>query len=223
MDIKVIGICGSPVKGGNTEVFLRKSLEAAESTGGTTTVLITLADKVIKDCNQCNWCFVKQEEGKFCAQKDDMTEIYTEILTADAVFLASPAYIGRMSGLMACMVDRLRALLVGQAYHGKLRNKVGSALAVAWGRNAGVETTLLSLMSAVFILEMIPVGSLYGPGASTFGVAGLSSEHGTGKFNPAVKLGVLNDEFGIKGAQNLGKRVADVAKLIKAGKAAINK
>jgi hypothetical protein len=50
----------------------------------------------------------------------------------------------------------------------------------------------------------------------------LASEHGTGKFNPEDKLGVLKDEFGLKGAEALGKRVAEITKLIKAGEAAIS-
>ena len=151
-----------------------------------------------------------------------MQEIYVEMLTADAVLLASPAYIGRMSGYMACMLDRLRAFLFGNIYRGRMQNKAGGALAVAWGRNLGVETTLLSLMSAIFIMEMIPIGPLHGLG-STFGVAGLASENGTGKFDTADKLGVLHDEYGVKGAQALGKRVAEITKLIKSGEFAIGR
>jgi len=33
------------------------------------------------------------------------------------------------------------------------------------------------------------------------------------------RLGILKDEFGLQEAQSLGKRVAEVAKLIKAGAA----
>jgi len=51
----------------------------------------------------------------------------------------------------------------------------------------------------------------------------LASEHGTGKFNPEDKLGVLRDEYGIKGVQALGKRVAEITKLIKAGEAALSR
>ena len=50
MEITVLGICGSPIKGGNTEVFLKESLKAAEATDGVKTKLISLADKDIRDC-----------------------------------------------------------------------------------------------------------------------------------------------------------------------------
>lgn len=216
MQIKVLGICGSPVKGGNTEVFLGECLKATEAEGDVKTKLISLVGKDIKDCRHCNWCWKKQEESKFCVQQDDMQEIYSAMLEADAVLLASPAYIGRLTGYMACMADRLRAFIFGNVYHGRLRNKVGGVLAVAWGRNSGLETTLLSLMSAIFILEMIPVVPLHGPG-SIFGAAGVSSEGGTGKFNREDKLGVLKDEYGLAGARGLGKRLVEVTRLLKAG------
>lgn len=216
MQIEILGICGSPVKGGNTEAFLRECLKATEAEGDVQTKLISLAGKEIKDCRHCNWCLRKQEENKFCAQQDDMQEIYEAMVEANAVLLASPAYIGRLTGYMACMVDRLRAFVYGNLYRGRLKNKVGGALAVAWGRNSGMETTLLSLMSAIFMLGMIPVVPLHGPG-SIFGAAGVSSEGGTGKFNREDKLGVLKDEYGLAGARGLGKRLVEVTRLLKAG------
>jgi multimeric flavodoxin WrbA len=54
MEIKILGICGSPIKGGNTEVFLNEGLKAAESVGDVQTELISLAGKEIRDCRHCN-------------------------------------------------------------------------------------------------------------------------------------------------------------------------
>ena len=98
MVIKVLGVCGSPIKGGNTELFLNEALKAAEASGEVQTELITLAGREIKDCRHCNWCVNKQIEGKFCAQNDDMAEIFPKILAADGLMLASPVYVGRLSG-----------------------------------------------------------------------------------------------------------------------------
>ena len=216
MEVKILGICGSPIKGGNTEVFLKEALEAAAGVGDVQTELISLAGKEIRDCRHCNWCLTKQVEGKICSQNDDMVEIFPQILEADGILLASPVYIGRLSGYLACFIDRLRVFTFSKLYRRKLHNKVGGALAVAWGRNTGVETTLISIFSAFVGLEMVPVGPHCGLGA-IFGAGGLSSEHGTGRFNPKDKLGVLKDEYGLRGARSLGQRVAEVAKLIKAG------
>lgn len=216
MEITVLGICGSPVEGSNTETLLQKCLEASASCGNVRTDIITLAGKHIADCKHCNWCITKQEKDRFCAQHDDMMDIYPALLKADAIVLASPVYIGRASGYMDCMLDRLRALLLGNVYKGSMRNKTGAALAVGWGRNLGVETALLNLISAFFLMEMIPVGPLHGKG-SVFGVAGLSSEQGSGQFDTSNKLGVLHDKLALKGAKALGIRLAEITRFYKNG------
>ena len=216
MEIKILGVCGSPINGGNTEVFLKEALKAAEDTGDVKTELITLAGKEIRDCRHCNWCLNKQVEGKFCSQNDDMVAIYPKVLEADAILLASPVYLGRLSGYLACFIDRLRAFAFGNLYRGKLYNKVGGALSVGWFRNVGVETTLISILFAFMALEMIPVGPHHGLGALG-GAGGLSSESGADKLAPKDKLGVLKDEYGLKGAHSLGHRVVEVTKLLKAG------
>ena len=215
MEIKVLGICGSPVRGGNTEVFLREALKESGGVADVETEFVSLAGKEIKDCRHCNWCIKKQEIGKFCAQQDDMTDIYPKVLQADAILLASPAYIGRMSGYMACFTDRLRAFTFGNVYRGKLENKVGGALAVGWLRHGGLETTLLTLVYVFMGFGMIPVSPPHGLGAP-YGAVGLSSKDGTGSFDPKDRLGVLQDEPGLKGARALGKRVAEISGIFKA-------
>ena len=216
MEIKILGVCGSPVKGGNTEAFLKEALKAADDAGEVQTEFITLAGREIKDCRHCNWCIRKQTEGKFCAQDDDMKEIFPKLLQADGLVIASPVYLGRLSGYLACFLDRLRVFGFGNIYQGKLHNKVGGALAVSWFRNVGIEITLISILVAFTGLEMIPVGPHHGLGALS-GAGGVSSEGGIGRFNPEDRLGVLKDEYGLKGARSLGQRVAEVAKLLKAG------
>ena len=220
VEIKVLGICGSPIKGGNAEVFLVEALKAAQEYSEVTTEMIPLAGKNIEDCRHCNWCLTKQEEDKFCAIKDDMTEIYPKVLGADALLLATPVYFTRLSGRLANFIDRLRCFIHGNYYQGGLPNKIGGAMAVAWWRNAGLETTLTSITFAFFGLNMMVVTPGYG---SPFGAAGLSSEGGTGKFAPEDKLGVLRDEYGVRSAQALGRRVAEIARIMKAGQQAIAK
>jgi len=213
MEIEIVGVCGSPVEGGNTESFLKESLKAAEKSVGVRTELISLAAKEIRDCRQCNWCVAKQTESRFCSQDDDMEEIYPKILQADALLLASPVYFNRLSGYSACFLDRLRVFVHGKVYGGKLRNKVGGALSVGWFRSSGTETTLISILLGFIVLEMIPIALGQGRGAA----GGLASEHGTGKFDSKDKLGVLKDEYGLQGARSLGQRIVEVATLIKAG------
>jgi len=217
MEIKILGISGSPIKNGNTEAFLGEALKAAEEIDGVKTEIVVLAGRTINDCRQCNWCISKQEKGKFCALDDDMTDLFPKVLKADGLLVATPVYLGRLSGLLATFLDRLRSCLHGKVYHNVLKDKVGGALAIAWFRNAGLETALQSILLAYSAFEMLFPSP--GTGSScAWGATGLSSEGGTGKFDPDVRLGVLNDELGLRSARTVGKRVAEVSKIIKAGK-----
>ena len=220
MTVKILGLCSSPIKKGNTETLLDIVLESARETGGVETELVTMADwKNFKGgCIHCNFCAYKQTEGNFCAIKDDMTPMYPKLLETDGLILASPVYISKPSWLMTAFIDRLRAIAHGKRYTNTLVHKVGAAAAVLWHRNSGAETTLLSMVQSMMHLGMLPVTvALYG----TYGVTGVSSDYGTGAFDPNDKLGVLKDEFGLRTARALGKNVAQVCKMVKLGKEAL--
>ena len=218
MGIYVLGVCGSPIKGGNTEVYLKHSLDAAAESGAKTE-LVTLAGKDINECKHCNYCVFKQKEGDFCAVKDDMSGIFQKVLEADALLVASPTYLGRLSGLTALFLDRLRVFAFGKHYGGMMKDKVAGALAVSWMRIGGTETTLLTIDYAFLALEMI-IASVHHDGV-LFGAGGYSSIHGTGAFDPKDKTQVLSDEKGLKGASALAKRAVKLAELVKAGKKAL--
>ena len=220
MSVKILGVCGSPIKKGNTETLLDIVLESARATGDVEIELVTMADwKNFKGgCVHCNFCAYKQKEGDFCAIKDDMTPMYPKLLEADGLILASPVYISKLSWFMTAFIDRLRPIVHGKIYTNKLVHKVGAAAAVLWHRNSGAETTLLSMVHAMMHCGMLPVTvALYG----TYGVTAVSSIHGTGAFDLDDKLGVLKDEFGLRTARALGKNVAQVCKTMKLGKEAL--
>jgi multimeric flavodoxin WrbA len=221
MPVRILGICGSPVKGGNTEAFLGEALKAAESLGDVTTEFVRLIEKRIGDCRHCNWCTSKQVEGSFCCIKDDMLEIYPKIIEADALLIATPTYTGRLSGYSAVFMDRFRALVLGKRYRGVLRNKVGGAMTVAWMRNAGPETALLSVATAYLMWGMVLASP--GEGGCEFGAVGVSSDGGSGRFVAEEKLGVLKDKLGMGSARALAKRTVELARIMKSGQEAQTK
>ncbi len=221
MPVKILGICGSPVKGGNTEVFLGEALKAAEGLGDVSTESVRLIEKRIGDCRHCNWCTSKQVEGSFCCIKDDMLEIYPKIIEADALLIATPTYAGRLSGYSAVFMDRFRALVLGKRYRGVLRNKVGAAMTVAWMRNAGPETALLSVATAYLMWGMVLASP--GEGGCEFGAVGVSSDGGSGRFVAEEKLGVLKDKLGMASARALAKRTVELARIMKSGQEAQTK
>ena len=219
MEIKILGVCGSPIKQGNTEVFLEATLKVAREMKDVKTEAVFLSGKDISDCQHCNWCLTGQKPGQFCKQNDDMHAIYPLLVEADGLLLASPVYFARLSGRMACFIDRLRAFAYGNYYRGQLKGKVGGALAVGWTRHGGVETTLLSLNFAFSSLGML---TAHERGAS-LGVGGVSSLSGTGKFTPDDRLAVLKDEYGLRSARRLARRMVELIRITKLGREALDR
>ena len=217
--INVLGICGSPVKESNTELIIKEALKSVEQ-GGMKFDIFTVQGKSIEDCRHCNWCMAKQDEKNFCAIKDDMEELYPKVVEADALMIASPVYLARMSGHLASVLDRLRCIHYGKQYAGGMKHKVGAAIALSWFRNSGIETTLTSIHWAFLTYQMVIAvpGSL-----STFGGAGLTSLKGTGEFDPKDRHQVLKDEYGLKTARATAKGMLELAKIIKAGKENLKK
>ena len=212
--INILGICGSPVKDSNTELILKDSLQAVEQ-DGVQIEIFTVYNKKIEDCRHCNWCMGKQSESSFCAVRDDMEDLFPKVVEADALMVASPVYLARMSGHLASVLDRLRCIQYGKHYAGGMKHKIGAAIAVSWFRNSGIETTLTNILWTFLTYQMVVAvpGSL-----STFGGAGLSSLSGTGEFDPKDKHQVLKDEYGMKTARAAAESMVELAKIIKTGK-----
>jgi len=124
--MKIIGIMGSPRKRGNTEILLDIGLEEAQK-NGVLVSKISLRDKTIAPCNGCLECF---ETGK-CIIKDDMQEIYKEMVESDGIIWASPVYFWSMTSLTKTVMDRTYALGFPKL---QLMNKVGGLILVAGHR-----------------------------------------------------------------------------------------
>jgi multimeric flavodoxin WrbA len=105
--MKVIGINGSPRKGWNTAIMVKKALEGAASKGAETE-MIHLYDLDYKGCISCFAC--KEKNGKSygeCVVRDDLHPVFKRIKAADAVIFGSPIYLGSVSGEMQSFLERL--------------------------------------------------------------------------------------------------------------------
>ncbi|WP_167505976.1 flavodoxin family protein [Desulfosediminicola flagellatus] len=107
--MKIIGINGSPRLKGNTAQLLDEALQQAENNGAATTTY-NLNRLNLKGCQGCYKCREIGREGT-CVLKDDMNQILEEILSANAVVLASPVYMWQMTAQTKIFTDRLMPLL----------------------------------------------------------------------------------------------------------------
>lgn len=219
MAIKILGVCGSPVKqSSNTMLFLEEALKAAREVTDVETELFNLAGRKYSGCIHCNFCAQRQKEGDFCSLKDDLDEIYPKMMGADGYLFATPVYITRMSGQMASFLDRMRAIGHGSYYRMRMAGKAGGALAVLWMRNSGGETCLLSLVQAMLLFQVYPVTVGLD---SAFGAIGFTSLHGENVLdaqNPDDHHLIKRDLFAMKMARKVGSGTAELAKILKTGK-----
>jgi multimeric flavodoxin WrbA len=215
--IKILGICGSPVKDSNSKLILSEALKSVEQ-DGVQVELFETNNKNIEDCRHCNWCMAKQTADKFCTLSDDLDELFPKVAAADALLISSPVYLGRLSGRLASVLDRLRCIHYGKHYPGGMKYKAGAAIAVGWYRNSGIETTLASIHWAFLTFQML----IAVPGStSTFGGSGFTSLHGSGEFDIKDRHQVLKDEYGLKTARTTAEGLLELARLIRAGEKSI--
>ena len=101
----VIAISGSSREGGNTENFLKHTLEII-SQHGIDCELITLGDKKI-DVDTCPSCKSPcTNRVAVCIQKDDFNPILQKMIKADGIIIGSPVYWGFMPPKLAEVLNR---------------------------------------------------------------------------------------------------------------------
>lgn len=107
--MNVLGIYGSPRKGGNTDQLLDKVLEGARSAGAEVDSLY-VRDLSMSGCIECGGC---DKTGK-CVVEDDMQGVYPLLEKADVIFLASPIFFYSVTAQLKALIDRVQAIWAKQ-------------------------------------------------------------------------------------------------------------
>jgi NAD(P)H dehydrogenase (quinone) len=157
---------------GNTEKMADGVAEGAKAISGTSVVLKRVGE-VIRD----------------------------DLLSAYAVIVGSPVYVGSISGQVKTFLDNWGPKFGLEARSRNMRNKVGAAFATGGGEANGKELTMITILGAMLNQQMIVISGVGGFGASAT----------TGATSPGI------DAKEIAEARELGKRVAEVAALVKRG------
>ena len=123
-----------------------------------------------------------------------------DLSSSDAVIVGSPVYFANMSGEIKTFFDNW-SLKFDLFKDRKMRNKVGAAFSTGAFVSAGKEFTILGILAAMLNNQMIVVSGGGGFGASAT----------TGPDSPGI------DEKELASARDLGRRVAEVAVVVKRG------
>jgi NAD(P)H dehydrogenase (quinone) len=123
-----------------------------------------------------------------------------DLFSSDAIIVGSPVYWSNMSGEVKTFFDNWQ-LKFGVFPEFKMRNKVGAAFATGGQVSGGKEVTMLTILAAMLGNQMIVVsgGGAFGASATTEGDS------------PGI------DDKELAAARDLGRRVAEVAVLVKRG------
>ncbi len=189
--MKVLAVCGSPRKGGNTEAILRVALDVLESRG-IGTELIALAGKRIQPCTACMAC----RNAPKCVIDDDFDPIFRKLAEADGFIVGSPVYFGSATPETMAFLDR--AGYVARHNGNLLARKVGGPVSVA--RRIGQNFTVAQLLMWYMINGMIV------PGSSYWNIA-FGREKGE----------VMADEEGLRTIRNFAENIAWLLEKIHAG------
>ena len=183
--MKALAINGSPRKGGNTEILLRKVLEPLAAAGHKTDFM-QVGGTRIRGCTACGAC--GRLLNKRCVIEDDVFNLaFAKMLEADAIVIGSPVYFADVTAETKALIDR--AGRVARTNGGLLGRKIGAA-AVAARRGGAIHA--VDAINHLFLANQMLV-----PG-STYWNFGLGRDPGD----------VLADEEGLANMKDLGEQIA---------------
>ena len=216
--VKVLGVVGSPRKNGNTTKLVKRALDEAMGVAGVETELYEMAGKKFHHCTGCLRC---ADNGE-CVFKDDLPDFITRYMQADGIIWGSPIYHMSITGLLKNAIDRLgNSMFCNFATRGldfPRFSKVCGTLTVGAHRYGGQDFVNMFMIQSSLVMNGVVVsgdtvmGNYIGAAANT---GEISMER------MRSKDGVLEDKEGLTCAGNLGKRVAEMTRIVKAGLAAI--
>lgn len=102
---RVLGIAGSPRKGGNSDLLLDSFLGGAAS-GGHEVEKIYAVDLSIAPCDEGNSCC----KMGICRIKDDMQSLYDKLLLTDRLVISTPTFFMGAPSQLKAMIDRCQVL-----------------------------------------------------------------------------------------------------------------
>jgi multimeric flavodoxin WrbA len=153
--MKVLALCGSPRRNGNTEFLLSRLLEQLNQAGHETR-LLKIADLEIRPCDGCGACG-KSKDRTCILDGDDFQTCFQAMVEADILVVGSPVYFGSATPQLMTLLDR--AGYVARANGNLFARKLGGPVVVA--RRAGHNFTFAQLLMWYMINDFVVPGSSY--------------------------------------------------------------
>lgn len=202
MKVKILGISGTVIKDGNCDTLVKEALKGAEESGtDIETRFITMADKEVAMCTHCQYCI---ENRSPCKIKDDVHMILEAMEESDGIIMGSPTWCQTLSPPLINLTSRARYI---HFFTQSMRDKVGAGITLGWV-GVGLEDALHALDQLLLSWRIIRVGKAWAR----------SSTQAFGQRADHMEQGVLDDTWGVHRVRVLGRRVAEVTRMIKFAK-----
>jgi multimeric flavodoxin WrbA len=215
--VRILGIVGSPRKDGNTAKLVEEALEATRAFPWVETDRFDIAGKKINHCVGCYRCMEKRQ----CVVPDGLYAFLEKYIPADGVLWGVPVFHMGVPSVVKALLDRFGSMtLMHYLTQGKdvpRFSKVCGVLVNGASHYGGQDLTLSFLANSCLLMNGVVVAGDTIRGDSYIGAACWSGQWP----NPFAKDNVLKDEKGIAAARSVAVRVAEMARIVKAGKAAL--
>lgn len=157
----ILGVNGSSYKDGIVCELLNAVLIAAAEAGAETKMIDLYELQMIP--TQGRYSEDPSTETIEGAPRDDVTDLYPEILRADGLVLATPVYWANMSAVMKNFIEHLTPL---ENDGFLLEGKVAAAIAASKDNEGGVEMAAMSLVTPLAQMGMLfpPNSIMWHPG-----------------------------------------------------------
>ncbi len=151
MSKKIMIVCGSPRKNGNTMTLVNWAKAGAEEAEAN--VEIVDAAHLNYKTNGCISCFKCQESEEYeCVVKDDAAEVLARMPEQDVIVFATPVYFMGVTAQLKLLLDRMFSLVKinpdGTFKHCLQKPKFGLIVTSGGDENGGLNLTIENMEAA---------------------------------------------------------------------------
>lgn len=213
--VQLLGINGSARPKGNSQFLLEQALEEA-STVGSEYVDVETYQIGTREIAPCDSCYTCGERGD-CHIQDDFQELRDKWAKADAIIYSIPVYHMTVPGKLRCFIDRLGNSLWARYRGGFLKSlKVIGSITQGSHIFSGQEHAITDLVNHALLMGCVPISG--DPWESYIGASGWTRNSGAkDALKRLYEEGDFDAQVAVKAARSLGRRVVQLALLIKTG------
>lgn len=205
INIRLLGVIASPRKSSSSETLINEALRGVEDSGTTEIQVFKFHNKKINFCLACRKC---RQENRCFPHNDDFQEFFEMWVAADALLYSLPVYHMGIPAQLKAAIDRLGNVLFAINNRKLPRfSKVGGVIVQGSARFGGQETSIQFMVEHLLTMNCLPLSA--DTPDSYIGVPGWARTYEGGR--------IEDDETAMYASWNLGKRVGEMARIIRNG------